>query len=344
MPTRATALLPLLPLLLSAALPGCTLLAAPPTTQPAAAALLADPAFATLALRGHPLAGRLVHAGTQAPAGEADLLRALAAADVAILGETHDNPAHHALQARLLGALLAAGRRPALVFEQIDVDRQGALADAQRLPDAEARIAAIGAAFAHGWDWPAYRPLVAQAVAAGLPVHAGNLARGALRPLVREGWPSVAAGERARLAVEAAWNDPREAHLRTVIEDSHCGQIDEKLRDGLVRAQRLRDATLADAVLAARGEGAAARGEGAAARPVVLITGRGHARHDVGVPRYLAARAPALRVVSLGIEEVAAGQDTPDDYLRARADALPHDYLWFTPRFERPDPCANFGK
>ena len=41
----------------------------------------------------------------------------LAAADFVLLGEVHDNPAHHELRGRLITAL--ADRRPAVVFEQI---------------------------------------------------------------------------------------------------------------------------------------------------------------------------------------------------------------------------------
>jgi uncharacterized iron-regulated protein len=306
-------------------------------------AVLAGPAWTVAAppaggllLADHPLAGRAFAADGR-PSDEAALLAALLAADVAILGETHDNPAHRALQTRLLDALLAAGRRPAIVFEQIDRERQVALEAAQRLPEAAARVEAIGATFAAGWDWPSYRSLVERAVAADLPVFAGNLGRGALRPLVREGWTAVAAEARARLAIDAAWNPAREAYLSAVIERSHCNAIDAPLRDGLVRAQRLRDATLADAVLAAAGASANRR-------PVVLITGRGHARLDAGVPRYLAARAPELRIASLGITEVEAGENEVSAYLTERADGTAHDFLWLTPRFDRPDPCAAFGR
>lgn len=287
-----------------------------------------------LALTEHPLVNAIARSDGKR-ADEAAVLAAMRRADVIILGETHDNPEHHAIQARLLTELTKSGRRPAVVFEQIDRTRQDDLDRAQRLPAGSARIEAIGATFAKGWDWPAYRPLVEIAVDAQLPIRGGNVDRSALRPLVKEGWETIAEGIRNHLAIDAAWNPERDAYLTKVIDETHCNAIDNALRDGLVRAQRLRDATIADAVLSARGY---------ESRPVVLITGRGHARSDAGVPRYVAAREPALRVVSIGISEVEAGAATFAPYLKDRADGVPHDFLWLTARFDRPDPCAAFGR
>ena len=48
-------------------------------------------------------------------------------AEVVYLGELHDNPQHHAIQARVLETLLAAGARPALAFEMVPETRQAAL-------------------------------------------------------------------------------------------------------------------------------------------------------------------------------------------------------------------------
>ncbi len=52
--------------------------------------------------------------------------------DIFILGEVHDNPHHHALQARLVERLDPA----AVVFEMLTQDEAEALADVPREPDA----------------------------------------------------------------------------------------------------------------------------------------------------------------------------------------------------------------
>lgn len=293
------------------------------------ALLLAGCAIAppgTLRDTDHPLAGRLWDVATQSFVDENELLRRAAPAEVLLLGETHDNPEHHRLQARILQARLAAGARPALLMEQFDVDQQAALDEARRTGRDLAPLM-------RGWDWPLYQPLIALADTARIPLQAANLPRSAMRPVVREGFASLAAGELQRLGLETAWNDERQAYMTEVIGASHCGMVTPQLRDGLVRAQRLRDATLADAALGKLDQG------------VVFILGRGHARRDVGVPIYLEARRPGTRVLSIGFVEVGADKTAPAQYETELAgNSVPHDILWFTPRTERPDPCLAFGK
>ena len=280
----------------------------------------------TLRDTDHPLAGRLWDVHTQSFIDQAELLRRAAFAEVLLLGETHDNPEHHRLQLVILQARLAAGARPALLMEQFDGDQQAALDEARRAGKDLAPLM-------RGWDWPLYQPLVMLAEKAGLPLKAANLPRIATRPVVREGYSTLPAGDTQRLALDQVWDDARQAYMAGLIEVSHCGMVTAQLRDGLVRAQRLRDATLADAALEQIDSG------------VVFILGRGHARRDVGVPLYLAARRPASRVLSLGFVEVSAGRTAPTQYENERVDGIAsYDIIWFTPRAERPDPCLAFRK
>lgn len=280
----------------------------------------------------HALVGRIWDVAGRRFASHDEVLARLRAADAVLLGETHDNPVHHRLQAELLDVLLAAGRKPAIVMEQFDTEQQAAL-------DAATSAEAASALMPRGWDAVHYRPIIAAARQAGLVLAAGNVSRTAARPVIREGWQAVDASRRTGLHLEAVWDADREAYMRKVITASHCGQIDETLRDGIVRAQRLRDAVLADVALERRSAG----GDDG----VVFIVGRGHARSDVGVPRYLLARAGGMKVLSIGFTEVTPEKSTPADYLEEDGIAppgAPHDLLWFTPRQTRPDPCKDFGK
>ena len=47
------------------------------------------------------------------------------------------------------------------------------------------------------------------------------------------------------------------------------------------------------------------------ARGVVAIVGSSHARRDIGLPLYFAARAPSARIVSIGFVEVSQEGPTP---------------------------------
>lgn len=284
------------------------------------------PAPGTLRDADHPLAGRLWDVASQRFIEPAELLSRAAAAEAILLGETHDNSEHHRLQGVVLKARLAAGARPALLMEQFDVDQQAALDEARNGGKDLAPLM-------RGWDWPLYEPIIAVSREAKLHLAAANLPRAKLRPIVREGYASLPAGEEERLALGAVWDEPREKYMSALIEESHCGMITPELRAGLIRAQRLRDATMADAALRNLDGG------------LFFILGRGHARRDVGVPRYLEARRPGTRILSVGFIEVSNKKTRPTEYESDGVGGAPtFDILWFTPRAERADPCLNFGK
>ena len=273
----------------------------------------------------HPLVGKLWDVARQSFIDEAELMRRAAQAEALLLGETHDNLAHHLLQGRILQARLATGARPALLMEQFDVDQQGAL-DAARRTDGNLEP------LMRGWDWRLYEPLITLANTARIPLLAANLSRNMVRPIVREGYSALPAGELQRLALDLVWDGARQQYMARLIEESHCGKVAPPMRDGLISAQRLRDAAQADVALGKIDTG------------VVFIIGRGHARRDVGVPRYLEARRPGTRVLTIGFVEV-SGKDThPTQYEEERVGGIAaYDIIWFTPRAERGDPCIAIG-
>ena len=97
-------------------------------------------------------------------------------------------------------------------------------------------------------------------------------------------------------------------------------------------AQRYRDAHLADAMLKASNQHGGA----------FLIAGGTHVRTDRGVPWYLRLRAPGKNVVSLMFVEVEDGNTDAGAYVPRDPDGKPAvDYLVFTPRADRPDPCEK---
>lgn len=234
----------------------------------------------------------------------------LAAQDVVILGEVHDNPAHHVHQA---GELLA--RPPAaVVFEMLTPDQAQAAEATGRTPDAIAE--ATGWAQS-GWpDFALYAPVFAAMGEAR--IFGGALPRGEVRRAVTEGAAAVLGDERFPLGPLP------EAELAERVaeqQEAHCNALPEDLLPGMVEAQRLRDAALARAVIAAHE---------ATGGPVAVITGNGHARRDRGIPRMLAAAAPGLTIEVLGQFEA-----MPED-------GAPYDRWVVFPAPDREDPCAVF--
>ena len=283
----------------------------------------------------HPLVGKIWDVRTGRFVDEATLRAAVDSADYVFLGEVHDNPDHHLLQARLVRAITASGKRPVLGFEMLDVDKQPAvdasLAAAPKDPDA------LGKAV--GWDrsgWPEfrwYRPIFAAGLDAGLPIVATNLSRAQLKEVRKKGRDALPEGVRARLARDEPIPPPILRSLRAEMEESHCGELPEAMVDPLVLSQRARNAEIAE-----RLEGAGAD------RGAVLITGKAHARTDRGVPAVVARDLPGKRLVAVAFTEVQAGETDPSAYGDDAQDAgpLPWDFLVFTPGAKRDDPCVAF--
>lgn len=288
-----------------------------------------------LRLQDHPLAGRIWDAHSMRFADPAEVTARLRRNRVVLLGEIHDNPEHHRIQARLFDALTADGSARALVMEQFDADHQSAMDEARRSAESTAdAIADVGKFDRAGWNWPLYEPLVALALSKELPIAGANLSRADARRVAASGFGVLGEDRAQRLPLDAVWSEERDRLTAEIITASHCGQVPESMLPGIMRAQRARDAVMAD-VLARYAETGA-----------VAILGRGHARRDIGVPLYLSRLAATKDVVVVGLVEVEEEVQDPRAYVPSAAAAAdlgnPYDYLWFTPRAQRKDPCAGF--
>jgi len=305
----------------------------PPATELVAAPIAPGRPWLATRERAHPLAGRIWDVKRQVFAEEGILASAVAGSDFVILGEVHDNPDHHVVQARLVRTIGAIGKRPTLALEMLDLEDQaavdGALAADPRSAD--------GLGKAVKWDesgWPSftlYRPILVAALGSGMPVLAANLPVPLVRGVVRQGKAALPEPVRVRLERDEPLPEVVVQELRDEMRSSHCNVLPEPMLDPMALAQRARDAQMAERLSHAGTAGA------------ILITGNGHARTDRGVPAILARDVPTRRVVSVGLLEVEAGRPAPADYAAdwGAAGVLPFDYVVFTPGAERPDPCEK---
>lgn len=277
----------------------------------------------------HPLVGKVWDVSARRFVEPSEVMERATQTRIVLLGEIHDNKEQHRIQARILETLVERGKRPALVMEQYDIEQQGSINDALQRNDSEAgKLKALSELVRKSWDWPAYEPIVRIAVQQKLPVIAANLSRDALRQVSRQGFEALGAGEPERLAIDAVWAPERQSQLLRELAAGHCGKMPEHMGEAIAKAQRARDAMMADMLTRSSRNGA------------VAIIGRGHARRDMAVPLYLAARAPGVSVLSVGLVEVDAPVD-PAAYAFGPLGQL-HDYLWFTPRSRRKtDPCDS---
>jgi uncharacterized iron-regulated protein len=307
----------------------------PPSTRRFASATVAALAVALAGCVGAPVheatsGTGIVDVAKRRFVDEGTLVDALAGVRFRLLGELHDDPEHHAIRARLVSEIAARGPRPAVVFEQFDLEHDAALV-AARAPGATAEsLAAAGRLDRNGWRWPMHEPIVAAALAAHLPIRAGNLSRAGMSTASAA---NAAPSWRARLRA-APWSDAQQEALAHDIVESHCNMLPASVVPRLVESERMRDAAMADA------HAAAATADGA-----ILVAGNGHVRANLGVPVYLHAPGFAgehARVIGVGFVE-ADPEDLHGDGTGSLIAAHPgFDYLYVTPRIERPDPCAEF--
>ena len=277
--------------------------------------------------RDHALVGRIWDGRSGTFVDRATLVDAIVAARFVLLGEKHDNEDHHALQAVLLAALIAHGRKPALVMEMIDVDQNEALA-AQRAKtprDSDALAKAVRWEERHWPPFAFYRPIVQHALDAELPIFGGNYPNAAIKATFA---PGVVLDADHLDDLPAPLPDPLRGSLERELAQSHCGAMPSSMIPAMVIAQRKRDESMAS-LLAAHEKPSGA----------VLIAGNGHVRADRGVP-YALARRTKGSLVTVAMMEVVKGQVTPAAYVEAPTQAPPYDFVWFTPRVDDGDPCA----
>ena len=279
-----------------------------------------------------PTGARIYDVHAQRFVTEPALVADLAAARYRLLGENHDDGAHHAIRARLLSDIVRRGAYPAVVMEQFDLDRDEALRAEQHAGGDAEQVATAGGLDRKGWQWPLHEPIVAAALAARLPLRAANVSRRVLTSdldEMLERHPAL----RTRLHA-ARWTDVQARSLRADIVESHCGMLPDPVVPRLVLAQRIRDAAMAQALV-----------DDATTDGAILIAGNEHVRADRGVPVYL--HAPGLhdagaRSISVGFVEAAASEARAADFPRSVVAHYPgFDYLWFTPTVARDDPCQK---
>jgi len=295
--------------------------AEPPPTPPWEAQALVD----------HPLVGKIWSVAWRRYLSPDEAVRVLSKGAFILLGEKHDNPDHHKLQAWVLNRLLEDGRKLGVGFEMMDRDKAPVLAAYREAHPKDA--AGLGAALdwaTTGWpEWGQYQPLAQAALERGLPLIPANLPRATVKAMGKEGISALPPGEAARLGLDRPLSPEHEAALAEEIRQAHCGHLPETVVPRMIDVQRAKDAAMALALTEESPEGG------------VLITGSVHARADRGVPFHLAGR----KVTTAAFLEVNARWSKPDDYAAGFGAAeLPFDVVWFTPRVDEADPCEKYAE
>lgn len=244
-------------------------------------------------------------------------LATLLPADVLLLGEQHDAPAHQQLQRQAVQWLAARGELAALALEMAEQGRStaGLPRDASEA-DVQHALAWRDA----GWPWKTYRLVVMAAVRAGVPVLGANLPTARQREAMRD------AALDARLPPAAL------AEQQQRVRDGHCGLLPESQIGPMTRVQIARDIAMADTVRAARQPG----------RTVLLVAGNGHVHRALGVPLHLPPDLTTKVLSAQSGQAQAAIDSEVTDTLPAHTSGA--DLLWPTPPVPPRDYCAELRR
>lgn len=164
---------------------------------------------------------RDVRRGSDVPLAKAAHL--LAEANVVLVGESHDDPGHHAVQLQIVKSLRLSGYPVAVGLEMFQHREQQVLDKwvAGSLSESD-----MAKAFARNWgeSWPLYRPIFEYARQEQIPLIGLNVPREITRQVARQGFSSLSREQLKELPPVVCIVDPAyEAFLRRVL-GAHAGE------------------------------------------------------------------------------------------------------------------------
>ncbi len=277
----------------------------------------------------HPLVGSVWSTKEARLIGEAELHTSIQFSDTVMIGEYHDNPQHHRLQATIISRL--PGKKAIVGFEQLDDEQKPKLDNylKESSDDAEGLGEAVGWKKS-GWPpYPYYKPIFAAILTKKWHITPLMFARQKTKAIFKEGYPAIFDKQEIKeLGLMNAFPKAVIEYRAGLMNDAHCGMMPAKILLPLVSAQIAKDAYMAQS-LHRQIEGK--RG--------VVIAGNGHVRKDWGIPVFLAKLRPKSKITVISIIEVDPKKLDPSQYLEASVNLS--DYVVFTAAYSRTDPCER---
>jgi uncharacterized iron-regulated protein len=219
---------------------------------------------------------------------EQRLWRAIEKADVVYIGETHDDPAHHAYELELVRGLLGRKMKFAIGWEMFDETQQSSM-DAWVASRISLEELLVKTDFQKHWG--VYSPVYAQILRTARKARVQSVALNAPPELARK----IARAE-PLTATEIALlpsgfvSDPGAYKNFVALMGDHPG-VDETDRRRYFDAQNLWDQTMAERILDFERRNPNVK--------LVVLTGRGHVFGGYGIPSYVRQKAELSQLVLL---------------------------------------------
>ncbi|MHB8771567.1 MAG: ChaN family lipoprotein [Syntrophales bacterium] len=285
-----------------------------------------------------PKIGAIVHLPTGVPVTEAQMLAVAGDARIVYLGETHDNPASHRLELRVLEAL--ARRHPgrqALGMEMFPRDRQPVL-DRWVAGELDEKAFLRESRWQESWgmDFDYYRDLLHFVRLHRIPLIALNAEKGLVEALRSKMPEELGTGAQAGLP-ELDLTDPyHRAMAAAILGDRHHGgmQIDR-----FIRVQTLWDEAMAESAVRYLKSPAGKDNH------LLVVAGGNHVQYGFGIPRRVFRRLP-VSAVSIGGREIDIPADKRDRLMDVDLPAfplVPYDFLVYLPYEDLPPRGVTLG-
>lgn len=255
-----------------------------------------------------------------------DLLPHLLAADVIYIGEEHYTPSHLEAAQKILNALLAHQRHPALAMEMFSWDGQQALDryiqesgfTPERLLEDSHWNTNWGGNFAD------YQPLVTFAKSHHLQIFGLNPPRPLVRLVATKGlMEALKDPEMKNWPVgQLVTDDPEyEKLIFAQIEACHPGLPNHAYRR-IFEASIFRDEGMAQIIASYLQDKSPTAG------PLVSYTGGGHIQYKIPVPKRVGRKHPGLKSITIYLE---AWDPSKEAEVRSELKTGIADFLWLTP-------------
>ncbi|XXQ68096.1 ChaN family lipoprotein [Neisseriaceae bacterium B1] len=238
--------------------------------------------------------GKIIASATQQTLTPEQLANELARADIVLIGEQHDNIAHHDIQQWLLEHTAAQRLSGSVVLEMLTPEQQTAIDEVQTWLNQDGktgkRSLAAKIQWNHAWDWGQYQNLMYTLLHQKARVLAGNPSKTALQ----QNQNFVPQGK--------ASSDGQVRNALTQLIQNHHSNTQH-----LLAQQQYKDHTMSQVLLVAP-------------KPAWLLAGNIHVSKQLGVPLHLRDHnfSGSLKVLILA--------DKNSEVSAAHA-----DYIWYLP-------------
>ena len=278
-------------------------------------------------LQNHPLVGQIYSVEQQQFISETALLSALQKTPFVLIGEKHDNADHHRLEEKILTTL--SSQAPShIVFEML-TDEQQPLINTLQPSDTLDQMQHKLHWNDKGWPWKDYGPLINTAAQQGAAIAAGNINSALLKKIYLQGKSTPELATARFNSMQSIPESVKEQILDQVYK-SHCETMPKEKLTPMLQIQLARDASMASAMISDT------QIINEKQRPSISIAGSFHTQKSIGVPLHLRQQTQ-LSIKTLLLAEVSETNEDPGDY----ATSLEADFIWFTPKQQDIDYCAD---